>query len=29
VRRQLAQIEQDNVFAQFVLNGVDNLMSEF
>lgn len=27
--RQFAQIEQDNVFALFALNGVDNLMCEF
>jgi hypothetical protein len=29
VRRQLAQIEQDNVFAQLVLNGLDDVVSEF
>jgi hypothetical protein len=29
VGRQLAQIEQDNLFALFVLNGVDNLVCEF
>jgi hypothetical protein len=29
MRRQSAQIKQDNVFALFVLNGVDNVMSEF
>ena len=29
MRRQLAQIEQDNVFALLILDGVDNVVSKF
>lgn len=29
VRRELAQIEQGNIFAQFVFNRVDDMVSQF